>query len=167
MARNMTTSWLASLTVAAACGLLSGCMTDPGVTYANKRDAAIAKQRAAEQQGLPRSTEQESIQRVLRSDNTARKAYQRLSESQARAAYRDGVRDTMSEFRGRMNATKNFVWRKPIVDTVRMPSRVVNGALVPAHMEPVLISPGEWQERNSVALPQDPYGQPQTTGDAR
>lgn len=159
MARVMTINWPAKATaLIGAVVALTACVSDPGLRYAEQRDAAIEKARAEKHQGLPYSTEHDSIQRVLRADTKAREGYRMLSSQQARAAYREGVNDTMAEFRGRMNATRTYVWQKPIVDTVHMPSRVVNGALVPAHMEPVLIAPGEWQERNGVALPNSPYG---------
>lgn len=159
MARVMTINWPAKASAFISAAILLGaCTSDPGVRYAKERDAAIEKARAEKHHGLPYTTEHDSIQRVLRADTKAREGYRRLSSQQSRAAYREGVEDTMAEFRGRMNAVRTYVWQKPLVDVVEMPSRVVNGALVPGHMEPVLIAPGQWQERNGVALPDSPYG---------
>lgn len=158
MVPDTTINWLRSgVSVAVLVALCAGCAGDPGMRYAKQRDKALERQRQEQRDGLPVSSEQDSIARVLAADNRARDAYRRVSRQQQQSAYRQGVEDTMAEFRGRMNATENFVWQKPIVDVVRMPSRVVNGALVPAHKEPVLIAPGEWEARNGVALPNSTY----------
>ncbi|MEQ9223828.1 MAG: hypothetical protein RJQ08_11525 [Salinisphaeraceae bacterium] len=137
------------------------------MSYAEARDQARAEKRMATQgprrdeRELPRSTELDSIERATRADRLALHEYQRLSRGQAEAAYRRGVADTMEEFRGQLHGQRGFVWEEPVVEMVEMPARVINGALVPRHMSPVVISPGRWVESNGVDLPEDPYALPE------
>jgi hypothetical protein len=67
--------------------------------------------------------------------------------------YRTGVRENMADFATNFhgNDFPYFYWESPIVQDVSIPSHVENGMFVPAHNEPVVISPGEW--RNRFAYP--------------
>lgn len=97
----------------------------------------------------------EAAERALKSgERAAAQQYRNLVGSRERQAYRDGVRDTLEDFRGKMQARQGFVWEPPVVDYVEVPGGVRNGAYVPAHREAVIVSPGRWVEANAVDLPQ-------------
>jgi hypothetical protein len=37
-----------------------------------------------------------------------------------------------------------YVWKPPMISGVDMPARVVNGVMIPAHRELVIVKPGYW-----------------------
>lgn len=158
MASVMRSSWLSSLTVLALV-LGVGCATEPGYKYAQERDALRAregKDHISNDTVFP-DEQRGTMDRVTDADRAALLEYRRASRAEAERAYQDGVRDTMEEFKGQMHGRSNFVWEPPLVEMVDMPTQVINGALVPAHKAPVIISPGRWVEHNNVQLPNDRY----------
>ena len=65
--------------------------------------------------------------------------------------FRRGMRSVATEFRTKEEMNKPYVWRAPLVSDVDMPARVVNGVMIPAHTEPVIVSPGYWIKTENVA----------------
>ena len=68
--------------------------------------------------------------------------------------YRTGVRENMADFAKNFhgNDFPYFYWESPIVQDVRIPSRIENGVFIPEHNEPVMIEPGEWREKFSYPI---------------
>ncbi len=66
--------------------------------------------------------------------------------------FRAGMRSVATEFRTKEEMNKPYVWRPPLVSDVDMPARIVNGVMIPAHTEPVIVSPGYWVRTESVSL---------------
>lgn len=88
---------------------------------------------------------------VDRTQETAVAAKQREIETRA---YKEGVRQTLTDFKGKMRARDRFTWQPPIVQCgTRIPSRVVNGALIPSHETCVTISPGHYTEEAPDYVP--------------
>ncbi len=71
-----------------------------------------------------------------------------------RRAYEEGFRTGMKsvavEFRSKEEMNKPYVWRPPLVSEVDMPARIINGVMIPAHTEPVIVSPGHWIRSENV-----------------
>ena len=65
--------------------------------------------------------------------------------------FRTGMKSVATEFRTKEEMNKPYVWRPPLVSDVDMPARVVNGVMIPAHTEPVIVSPGYWVKTENVA----------------
>jgi hypothetical protein len=63
-------------------------------------------------------------------------------------AYDDGFRAgkeiIAAEFRTRAELNQPYVWKPPMITEVDMPARVVNGVMIPAHRELVIVKPGQW-----------------------
>jgi hypothetical protein len=78
-----------------------------------------------------------------------------LPESEAeRRAYAEGVKQVLQDFKGKTQATEAYVFEPGIIECgVKIPGRVVNGALIPSHEECVLIKPGAHRLQQSVTLP--------------
>ena len=76
------------------------------------------------------------------------------SSDMKRRAYEEGFRTGMKsvalEFRAKEEMNKPYVWRPPLVSEVDMPARIVNGVMIPAHTEPVIVSPGYWIRSENV-----------------
>lgn len=73
---------------------------------------------------------------------------------QEQRAYEKGVKDVLTDMKGKMRARDRFTWDAPIIQcSVRIPGRVVNGMLVPSHEECVQIAPGRWTEEAPTFLP--------------
>lgn len=71
-----------------------------------------------------------------------------------RQAYQEGVKQVLTDMKGKMRARDRFTWDAPIVQCgVQIPARVQNGVLVPAHEECVQIAPGRWTEEAPTFLP--------------
>lgn len=71
-----------------------------------------------------------------------------------RRAYEEGVEQVLTDLKGKMRARERFTWDAPIVECgVRIPARVQNGMLVPAHEQCVQIAPGRWTEEAPTYLP--------------
>jgi hypothetical protein len=78
-----------------------------------------------------------------------------VPESEAeRRAYAQGVKQVLEDFKGKMQASESFVYEPGVIECgVKIPGRVVNGALIPSHEECVLIKPGAHKLQQSVLLP--------------
>ncbi len=64
--------------------------------------------------------------------------------------FRAGMKSLATEFRTKEEMNKPYVGRPPLVSEVDMPARVVNGVMIPAHTEPVIVSPGYWIRTENV-----------------
>jgi hypothetical protein len=72
---------------------------------------------------------------------------QQASCDELTKAYNEGFRGkeiVAAEFRTRTELNQPYVWKPPMVSEVDMPARVVNGVMVPAHRELVIVRPGYW-----------------------
>ena len=72
----------------------------------------------------------------------------RLPDLNARAiaqAYRDGVRAGAARVAAERAADLETGWEAPIVQEVWIPARVVDGVVIPAHREWVVIHPAGWR----------------------
>jgi hypothetical protein len=71
-----------------------------------------------------------------------------------RQAYEQGVKEVLTDMKGKMRARDRFTWDAPIIECgVKIPGRVANGSLIPAHEECVQIAPGRWTEEAPTYLP--------------
>jgi hypothetical protein len=78
---------------------------------------------------------------------------QQASCDELTKAYDDGFRAgreiIAAEFRTRSELNQPYVWKPPMISAVDMPARVVNGVMIPAHRELVIVRPGQWvKDRN-------------------
>ena len=55
-----------------------------------------------------------------------------------------------AEFRTRSELNQPYVWQPPMISEVDMPARVVNGVMIPAHRELVIVRPGHWVRTESI-----------------
>ena len=76
----------------------------------------------------------------------------------SRSAYRDGVRDGCGAARRGARGRPGDPWVAPIVQEVWMPARVVDGVLIPAHREWVVIHPAEWRRSPRSRVDASPAG---------
>jgi hypothetical protein len=58
--------------------------------------------------------------------------------------FRAGKEIIAAEFRTRTELNQPYVWKPPMISEVDMPARVVNGVMIPAHRELVIVRPGQW-----------------------
>ncbi len=58
--------------------------------------------------------------------------------------FRAGKEIIAAEFRTRTELNQPYVWKPPMISEVDMPARVVNGVMIPAHRELVIVRPGYW-----------------------
>ena len=58
--------------------------------------------------------------------------------------FRAGKEIIAAEFRTRSELNQPYVWKPPMISEVDIPARVVNGVMVPAHRELVIVKPGQW-----------------------
>lgn len=49
-----------------------------------------------------------------------------------------------------MKLKKPYVWQPPLVSEVDMPARVVNGVMIPAHREVVIVRRGYWVRTEKI-----------------
>lgn len=75
-----------------------------------------------------------------------------LKQKSYEEGFRVGVKSVATEFRTKEELNKPYVWRPPLVSEVDMPARIVNGVMIPAHTEPVIVSPGYWIRSENVSL---------------
>ncbi len=54
------------------------------------------------------------------------------------------------EFRTRSELNQPYVWKPPLISDVDMPARVVNGVMIPAHRELVIVKPGYWVRTENI-----------------
>jgi hypothetical protein len=58
--------------------------------------------------------------------------------------FRAGKEIIAAEFRTRTELNQPYVWKPPMISEVDLPARVVNGVMIPAHRELVIVKPGYW-----------------------
>jgi hypothetical protein len=64
--------------------------------------------------------------------------------------FRAGKEIIAAEFRTRSELNQPYVWKPPMISEVDMPARVVNGMMIPAHRELVIVRPGYWVRADNV-----------------
>jgi hypothetical protein len=73
---------------------------------------------------------------------------QQASCAEIKKAYDEGFRAgkeiIAAEFRTRTELNQPYVWKPPMISEVDLPARVVNGVMIPAHRELVIVRPGYW-----------------------
>jgi hypothetical protein len=73
---------------------------------------------------------------------------QQASCEELKRSYNEGFRAGKEiiavEFRTRSELNQPYVWKPPMISEVDMPARVVNGIMIPAHRELVIVRPGYW-----------------------
>ena len=79
---------------------------------------------------------------------------QQASCDELKKAYNEGFRAgkeiIAAEFRTRTELNQPYVWKPPMISEVDMPARVVNGVMIPAHRELVIVRPGYWVRTESL-----------------
>ena len=79
---------------------------------------------------------------------------QQASCDELKKAYDEGFRAgkeiIATEFRTRSELNQPYVWKPPLISEVDMPARVVNGAMIPAHRELVIVRPGDWVRTENI-----------------
>ncbi len=58
--------------------------------------------------------------------------------------FKAGKEIVAAEFRIRSELNQPYVWQPPMISEVDMPARIVNGMMIPAHRELVIVRPGHW-----------------------
>jgi hypothetical protein len=64
--------------------------------------------------------------------------------------FRAGKEIIAAEFRTRTELNQPHVWKPPMISEVDMPARVVNGVMIPAHRELVIVKPGAWVRMKNI-----------------
>ncbi len=64
--------------------------------------------------------------------------------------FRAGKEIIAAEFRTRTELNQPYVWKPPMISEVDMPARVVNGVMIPAHRELVIVRPGYWGRTENI-----------------
>ena len=64
--------------------------------------------------------------------------------------FRAGKEIIAAEFRTRSELNQPYVWQPPMISEVDMPARVVNGMMIPAHRELVIVRPGQWVRTDNI-----------------
>jgi hypothetical protein len=64
--------------------------------------------------------------------------------------FRAGKEIIAAEFRTKSELNQPYVWKPPMISEVDMPARVVNGVMIPAHRELVIVRPGYWVRADKV-----------------
>lgn len=67
--------------------------------------------------------------------------------------FRAGKEIIAAEFRTRSELNQPYVWQPPMISDVEMPARIVNGMMIPAHRELVIVRPGYWVRTESLFQP--------------
>jgi hypothetical protein len=79
---------------------------------------------------------------------------QQASCGELKKAYDEGFRAgkeiIATEFRTRSELNRPYVWQPPLISEVDMPARVVNGVMIPAHRELVIVRPGYWVRTENI-----------------
>jgi hypothetical protein len=80
---------------------------------------------------------------------------QQASCDELKKAYDEGFRAgkeiIAAEFRTRVELNQPYVWKPPMISEVDIPARVVNGVMIPAHRELVIVKPGYWVRTEEIA----------------
>ena len=81
---------------------------------------------------------------------------QQASCDELKKAYDDGFRAgkeiIAAEFRTRSELNQPYVWKPPMISEIDMPAGVVNGVMIPAHRELVIVKPGQWVRTENIIL---------------
>ena len=64
--------------------------------------------------------------------------------------FRAGKEIIATEFQTRSELNQPYVWQPPMISEVDMPARVINGMMIPAHRELVIVRPGYWERTESI-----------------
>jgi hypothetical protein len=64
--------------------------------------------------------------------------------------FRAGKEIIAAEFRTRTELNQPYVWKPPMISDVDLPARVVNGVMIPAHRELVIVRPGYWVRTENI-----------------
>ncbi len=64
--------------------------------------------------------------------------------------FRAGKEIIATEFRTRTELNQPYVWKPPMISEVDMPARMVNGVMIPAHRELVIVKPGNWVRTENI-----------------
>jgi hypothetical protein len=64
--------------------------------------------------------------------------------------FRAGKEIIAAEFRIRTEFNQPYVWKPPMISEVDLPARVVNGVMIPAHRELVIVRPGYWVRTENI-----------------
>jgi len=64
--------------------------------------------------------------------------------------FRAGKEIIAAEFRTRTELNQPYVWKPPMISEVDLPARVVNGVMIPAHRELVIVRPGYWVRTENI-----------------
>ena len=64
--------------------------------------------------------------------------------------FRAGKEIIATEFRTRTELNQPYVWKPPMISEIDMPARVVNGVMIPAHKELVIVRPGYWVRTENI-----------------
>ena len=79
---------------------------------------------------------------------------QQASCDELKKAYNEGFRAgkkiIAAEFRTRTELNQPYVWKPPLISEVDMPARVLNGVMIPAHRELVIVKPGYWVRTENI-----------------
>ena len=79
---------------------------------------------------------------------------QQASCNELKKAYDQGFRAgkeiIAAEFRTRTELNQPYVWKPPMISEVDLPARVVNGIMIPAHRELVIVRPGYWVRTENI-----------------
>jgi len=79
---------------------------------------------------------------------------EQASCDQLKRAYDEGFRAgkeiIATEFQTRSELNQPYVWQPPMISEVDMPARVINGMMIPAHRELVIVRPGYWERTESI-----------------
>ena len=79
---------------------------------------------------------------------------QQTSCDELKKAYDEGFRAgkeiIAAEFRTRSELNQPYVWKPPMISEVDIPARVVNGVMIPAHRELVIVKPGQWIRTENI-----------------
>jgi len=82
---------------------------------------------------------------------------QQASCEELKRSYDEGLRAgkeiVAAEFRTRSELNQPYVWQPPMISEVDLPARVVNGMMIPAHRELVIVRPGYWVRTESLFQP--------------
>lgn len=100
------------------------------------------------------SSKYEARDTILDEKQKSVKAFYTPKTELERQAYEQGVTEVLTDMKGKMRARNRFTWDQPIIECgVKIPARVVNAMLIPAHEECVQIAPGRWTEEAPTYLP--------------
>jgi hypothetical protein len=79
---------------------------------------------------------------------------QQVSCEELKRSYDEGLRAgkeiIAAEFRTRSELNQPYVWQPPMISDVEMPARIVNGMMIPAHRELVIVRPGYWVRTENI-----------------